>query len=300
MTDMQRVEKHTDLLSFSPPPSQLQKLTCPPFQIDSAFYSSASTSLKTTSPPNGRLLPQATTAQTTTTTAFTTLIGSRIISTAGTRTQNDYNVLEKYDPCLSNHISSIHTETKGDTALVVTWSSSGDHDHFEVRCKSAVDKQILQVTGELREVEFHHLQPGTEYRVCIIPQNENLSECVAPTAQQCTSGHTGTHPMPQHSNLALGIGVTAGLLVLVALPLFAFYRQRFRQIQFQRYYDEDSPSFQCQDIPQSKLTREPVYETLENHQHVYMTVANQQHQVECVPIPTSTLNKIPVPNSSFY
>ncbi|XP_015274648.1 PREDICTED: chondroadherin-like [Gekko japonicus] len=242
--------------------TELQKLTCPPFQIDSAFNSSANTALKTTIPPNERLLPQATTAQTTTAATFTTLITSRIISTARTSTQNNYHVLEKYDPCLPNHISSIHTQEKGDTALVVTWSSSGDHDQFEVRCKSAVDEQILRVTGGLTEMEFHHLQPGTEYRICIIPQNDNLLKCVAPTAQQCTSGHTRTHPVPQHRSLALGIGVTASILALMALPLFAFYRQRFQQIQFRRYYDEDSPSFQCQGIPQSKLTTEPVYETL--------------------------------------
>ncbi|KAL8221850.1 UNVERIFIED_CONTAM: hypothetical protein K2H54_074571 [Gekko kuhli] len=72
---------------------------------------------------------------------------------------------------------------------------------------------------------------------------------------------------------------------------YADSRQRFRQIQFRRYYDEDSPSFQCQGIPQSKLTTESVYEVLENHQHDYMTVASQQCQVEYIPIPASTYSE---------
>lgn len=179
---------------------------------------------------------------------------------------------------------------------MVTWSFSGEHDQFEVRCKSSVDQHTLHVFGELTEIELHHLQPGTDYRVCIIPQNKNLFECVDPKAQQCTSGHTRTHAVPQHRNSDLGIGVSITLLALIGLAAFGFYRWRTRPIRFQRYHNEDSPPSQPQVTAQSKWTTEFVYESFEeDDQHVYMTTANQwpEAEIDCTPIGQATFSPTP-------
>ncbi|XP_061495238.1 chondroadherin-like protein [Rhineura floridana] len=277
---------------------ELQKLTCPPFQTDSVTISPSANMPKIAALTTEISSPQA--ATTLPISVFTTLITGAMSSTIGPTTHNNptlgptiddnHHILKKYDPCLSDHISSISTRTKDNTALVVTWSFSGDHDQFEIRCKSSVEQHVLRVIGGLTEIELHHLQPGTDYRVCIIPQNKNLLECVAPTAQQCTSGHTGAQILPQYSNLFLGIGVSTTLLALMTLTLFAFYRWRFRPIRFQRYYDEDSPFFQ-QGIVQSKLATESVYDSLEeDDQHVYMTPASQwpEENIDCTPVALSS------------
>nr|XP_034984087.1 chondroadherin-like protein [Zootoca vivipara]XP_034984088.1 chondroadherin-like protein [Zootoca vivipara] len=283
---------------------ELQKLTCPPFQTNSATTSSSANAMPVISTlPSEQLLPQA--ATTLPITVFTTFVTSRMFSITGTTTQNNptsrptsdenHYILEKYDPCLSDHISSIHIRTKDHTALVVTWSFSGDHDQFELRYKSSVDQHILRVIGRLTEIELHHLQPGTDYRVCIIPQNKNLLECAAPTAQQCATGRTGAQVPAQH-NLALGIGVSIALLALVALALFAFYKWRIRPFQFQRYYDEDGLPSQRQGTAHSKLTTESVYENLEeDNQHVYMTAASQwpQEKIDCTPVVPSRFSSTP-------
>ncbi|XP_062990718.1 chondroadherin-like isoform X2 [Elgaria multicarinata webbii] len=279
----------------------IEKLTCPPFQMDSDTISISSANVpKAATLPSKEHSPQAAT-----TLPITTLITSRMTSTTGPATHNNaitgpttpdkHHMQENYDPCLSNQISSISTQAKGNTGLVVTWSFYGNHDQFEVRYKSSVDQHILRVIGGLTEIELHHLQPGTDYRICIIPQNKNLFECVAPTAQQCTLGHIGAHVLPQHSNIALGTGVSITLLVMIALVSFAFYRWRFQPMRFQRYYDEDGPSFQNQAISQSKLTSESIYENFENDQHVYMTAASQwpEEKVDCTPIAPSRFPSTP-------
>lgn len=282
---------------------QLQKLTCPPYQAKSDM-SRPSANIPMATTPFG-VGPSSQAATTFPATVFTTLTTSRITSTiksithnngaTGPTTRNKHHTLDNYDPCLSNHIISISTRTKGSTALLVRWTSSGDHNQFEVQCTSSMDQHILRVIGGLREIELHHLQPETTYKVCIVPQNENLVECVAPTAQQCTLGHTGVPFLSQHSKLALGTGVTITLLILVAMALFAFYKWRFRPIQFQRHYDEDGSSPQHQDLTQSKLTTESIYESLEDGQHVYVTADSKwcEEKIDCTSTSPSRFSSTP-------
>ncbi|XP_044311109.1 nyctalopin-like, partial [Varanus komodoensis] len=105
---------------------ELQKLTRPPFQtvVDTISHSSANVQ-KATTPFTKEPLPKAATTPPT-----TALITSMVTTTTGpasyhsaiagpTRPDKPY-ILEKYDPCLSDHINSSSTRTKGNTALVVT------------------------------------------------------------------------------------------------------------------------------------------------------------------------------------
>nr|XP_060633099.1 chondroadherin-like protein [Anolis sagrei ordinatus] len=283
---------------------ELQKLTCPPFHTVPDSVTSSANMLKAESTTSEEL--STTIAITFPITVPTTPITNTMTSTAGPTAHNDATIkpttynnrngLENHDPCLSDHISNISTRSKGNTVLEVTWSFSGDHDQFEIRCTSSVDQHILRVIGRLTEVELHHLQPGTNYRVCVIPQNENLLECEAPAAQQCTSGHTATHTPSQHFNLVLGISVSFTVLVLIALAAFASYRWWLRPIQFQRYYNEDRQLSQHHGIAQFKVTKEePVYESLEDDQHIYMTAASQwpEENIDCRPISPSRFPSTP-------
>ncbi|KAJ7330043.1 hypothetical protein JRQ81_016217 [Phrynocephalus forsythii] len=282
--------------------TELQKLTCPPYQTKSDMSNSSAKIPMATTPlsvgPSSHaatpsLIPVSITL---TTSKITSTIKSTFHNTVGPgpTTHNNHHTLDNYDPCLSHHIINVNTRTKDSTALLVSWSSSGDHNQFEVRFKSSLDQHVLRVIGGLTEIELHHLHPDTTYKVCIIPQNENLVECVAPTAQQCTSGHTGVPFLPQHK-LALGTGVTVALLMLIAVALFAFYKWRFRPIQFHRHYDEEGPSPGCQGLPQSKQTTESVYESLEDDQHVYVTAASQwcEEKIDGMPASPSRFSSTP-------
>ncbi|XP_020643500.3 leucine-rich repeat transmembrane protein FLRT2-like [Pogona vitticeps] len=282
---------------------ELQKLTCPPYQTKSDISSSSANILMASTLPTVGSLSQAATSLPVT--VFTNFTTSRITSTiksttrnnaaTGQTTHSNHRTVEQHDPCLSHDIINISTRTKGSTALLVSWSSSGDHNQFEVWCKSSVDQHRLRVIGGLTEIELHHLQPQTTYKVCIIPQNENLVECVAPTAQQCTSGHTGAPFSSQHNKLALGIGVSIMLFILITMAIFAFYKWRLRPIQFQRHYDEDGPSSQHQGITQSKPTTESIYENLEDGQHVYVTAASQwcEEKIGCTSTTPSRFSSTP-------
>ncbi|XP_006027748.1 chondroadherin-like isoform X2 [Alligator sinensis] len=266
---------------------ELQKLTCPPFGTDSTTVNPA----KKNNTPVATVpsLPQAATTLTTTTSAA--LLTTRAPPTTTTHLATSQNhPLVRWDPCLASVITSVSIRPKSDTSLVVAWSFAGDHDQFEVRYKEGRDKQVLRVIGDLPEVELHGLLAGTEYRVCVIPQNEHLLECLAPTPQQCAAGHTTGHLQPihaplGHSHSAVGIGVAVTLLVLVVLAAAIIYRLWARPIQFQRHYDEDESFPHCSsNIGQAKVTMGPVYENMEDDdQHVYMTATSQwpEEKVDC-------------------
>ncbi|XP_034631564.1 chondroadherin-like [Trachemys scripta elegans] len=272
---------------------ELQKLTCPPFGTDSTTLSPAENTNTPTAiaPPRDIPLPGAAT----TTTAMTSaaLITTRRLPSSTTHSATSlHHVPERWDPCLADHISSVSIRTKGDTSLVVSWSFSGDHDQFEVRYTAGRDEQVLRVVGGLAEVTLHDLRRGTEYRVCVIPQNENLLECQAPAARQCTAERTAglpsdtqpVHAPLGHSHSAVGFGVTVALLALAALALAVTYRLRTRPIQFQRYYDEDGSPLHRRSSNQAKMTTDPVDESMEDEvRHSYVTAAGRcpEEKVDC-------------------
>ncbi|XP_019370664.1 PREDICTED: leucine-rich repeat-containing protein 4C-like isoform X1 [Gavialis gangeticus] len=277
---------------------ELQKLTCPPFGTDFTTVNPAKNNTPVATVPS---LPQA--ATTLTTTTSTALITIRGTTTTRLATSQNHP-LARWDPCLASVITSVSIRPKSDTSLVVAWSFAGDHDQFEVRYKEGKDEQVLRVIGELPEVELHGLLAGTEYRVCVIPQNEHLLECLAPAPQQCGAGHTTGHLQPihaplGHSHSAVGTGVAVTLLVLVVLAVVTIYRLRARPIQFQRHYDEDE-SFphrsSSSSINQAKVTMGPVYENIEDDdQHVYMTAASQgpEEKVDCTLVTPPWLTPTP-------
>ncbi|XP_006124019.2 uncharacterized protein LOC102452389 [Pelodiscus sinensis] len=263
---------------------ELQKLTCPPFGMDPTTLSPSENSNipMATAPPRDRPLPGF--ATTVTTTTSTTQPTTRITSFTVHLATSHHRVLEKWDPCLADHISSVSIRSKGDSSLVVSWSFSSEHDQFEVRYTSDWGEQVLRVMGGLTEVTLHELHAGTEYRVCIIPQNENLPECQTPAARQCIAAHTAglphdaqpVHAPLGHSHSAVGIGVAVALLGLAALALAVTYRLRTRPIQFQRYYDEDESRPHCRSSKPAKMTMHPVDESMEDEdRHGYMTAASQ-------------------------
>ncbi|XP_065261331.1 chondroadherin-like [Emys orbicularis] len=272
---------------------ELQKLTCPPFGMDSTTLSpSENTNTPTAiAPPRDIPLPGAATTATATTSAA--LITTRRLPSSTTRSATSlHRVPERWDPCLADHISSISIRTKGDTSLVVSWSFSGDHDQFEVRYTAGRDEQVLRVVGGLAEVTLHDLRGGTEYRVCVIPQNENLLECQAPAVRQCKAERTAglpsdtqpVHAPLGHSHSAVGFGVAVALLALAALALAVTYRLRTRPIQFQRYYDEDGSPLHRRSSNQAKMTTDPVDESMEDEDwHSYVTAAGRcpEEKVDC-------------------
>nr|XP_008177492.1 chondroadherin-like [Chrysemys picta bellii]XP_008177493.1 chondroadherin-like [Chrysemys picta bellii] len=272
---------------------ELQKLTCPPFGTDSTTLSPAenTNTPMAIAPPRDIPLPGAATTATAMTSAA--LITTRRLPSSTTRSPTSlHRVPERWDPCLADHISSVSIRTKGDTSLVVSWSFSGDHDQFEVRYTASRDEQVLRVVGGLAEVTLHDLRRGTEYRVCVIPQNENLLECQAPAARQCTAERTAglpsdtqpVHAPLGHSHSAVGFGVTVALLALAALALAVTYRLRTRPIQFQRYYDEDGSPLHRRSSNQAKMTTDPVDESMEDEDwHSYVTAAGRcpEEKVDC-------------------
>ncbi|XP_053886933.1 chondroadherin-like isoform X2 [Malaclemys terrapin pileata] len=271
----------------------VEKLTCPPFGTDSTTLSPAENTNTPTAiaPPRDIPLPGAATTATAMTSAA--LITTRRLPSSTTHSATSlHHVPERWDPCLADHISSVSIRTKGDTSLVVSWSFSGDHDQFEVRYTAGRDEQVLRVVGGLAEVTLHDLRRGTEYRVCVIPQNENLLECQAPAARQCTAERTAglpsdtqpVHAPLGHSHSAVGFGVTVALLALAALALAVTYRLRTRPIQFQRYYDEDGSPLHRRSSNQAKMTTDPVDESMEDEdRHSYVTAAGRcpEEKVDC-------------------
>ncbi|XP_050792004.1 leucine-rich repeat-containing protein let-4-like [Gopherus flavomarginatus] len=287
--------------------AQLQKLTCPPFGMDSTTLS-PSENMNTPmaiAPPRDIPLPGA--ATTATTTTSTALITTKRLPTSTTRSATSlHHGLERWDPCLADHISSVHIRTKGNTSLVVSWAFSGDQDQFEVRYTAGRDEQVLWVVGGLAEVTLHDLHAGTEYRVCVIPQNENLLECQAPAARQCKAERTAglpsdTQPLHSplgHSHSAVGFGIAVALLALAALALAVTYRLRTQPIQFQRYYDEDGSPLHRRSSNQAKMTMGPVDESMEDEdRHSYGTAASQhpEEKVDCTVSapPSLTLTSTP-------
>ncbi|CAM5081005.1 unnamed protein product [Natator depressus] len=264
---------------------ELQKLTCPPFGTDSTTLSPSENMNTLTAIALSRDIPlprAATTASTTTSTTLTTT--RRLPSSTMHSATSLHRVLDRWDPCLADHISSVSIRTKGDTSLVVAWAFSGDHDQFEVRYTAGQDEQVLRVAGGLAEVTLHDLRTGTEYRVCVIPQNENLLECQAPAARQCKAERTAglpsdaqpVHAPLGHSHSAVGFGVAVALLALAALALAVTYRLRTRPIQFQRYYDEDGSPRHRRSSNQAKMTTDPVDESMEDEDwHSYVTAASR-------------------------
>ncbi|XP_074865967.1 uncharacterized protein LOC142021256 [Carettochelys insculpta] len=267
---------------------ELQKLTCPPYGMDSTTLSlpeNTNTPMATAPSRDKPLARISTTAATTTSAALITTRSS------ASSTTFHHHVLERWDPCLADHISRVSIRTKGATSLVVSWSFSGDHDQFEVRYTAGRDEQVLRVMGRLAEVTLHDLRPGTEYRVCVIPQNENLLECQIPGTGQCSAEHTASLPSSAqpvhnqlgHSHSAVGIGVAAALLTLVALALVVTYRLRTRPIQFQRYYDEDGSLPHRRSSNRAKLPMHSVDQDMEDeHRQSHMTAASHcPEKVNC-------------------
>ncbi|TFK07211.1 Occludin [Platysternon megacephalum] len=272
---------------------ELQKLTCPPFGTDSTTLSPSENTNTPTAIASPRDIPLPGAATTATTMTSAALITTKRLPSSTTHSATSlHHVLERWDPCLADHISSVRIRTKGDTSLVVSWAFSGDHDQFDVRYTAGQDEQVLRVVGGLAEVTLHDLRAGTEYRVCIIPQNENLLECQAPAARQCKAERTAGLPsdtQPVHAPLgnshsAVGFSVAVTLLALAALALAVTYRLRTRPIQFQRYYDEDGSPLHRRSSNQAKMTTDPVDESMEDENwHSYVTAASRcpEEQVDC-------------------
>ncbi|KAM9172569.1 uncharacterized protein ACDP82_018757 isoform 2-T4 [Pangshura tecta] len=271
----------------------IEKLTCPPLGTDSTTLSPSENMNTPTAIASPRDIPLPGAATTATTTTSTTLIITKRLPSSTTHSATSlHHVPEKWDPCLADHISSVNIRTKGTTSLVVSWAFSGDQDQFEVRYTAGWDEQVLWVVGGLAEVTLHDLHAGTEYRVCVIPQNENLLECQAPAARQCKAERTAglprdtqpVHAPLSHSHSAVGFGIAVALLALAALALAVTYRLRTRPIQFQRYYNEDESPLHRRSSNQAKMTTSPVDESMEDEDwHGNGTAASKcpEEKVDC-------------------
>ncbi|XP_029446097.1 leucine-rich repeat-containing protein 15-like [Rhinatrema bivittatum] len=284
---------------------ELQKLTCPPFgfEVTLSPYKEVSGNPPVTEQPAKIPLPQPTTKATTPSTIKATLPTTTKPSTTASN-----HVPEKWDPCLSNHVSNIKVKSKGESSLIVTWSFSGDQEQFEVQYATKKTKEVLRVTGGLLEVELSGLQTGMEYTICVIPQNKDISKCLSPTARQCSKGQTaGTsgyvqpvHSPPSQVHSAVGTGVSITVVVvLVGLLLVGVYKLRSRSIRFQRYYDEDemdnSNHFH---VDPSKQELDPVYDEIDDDRHIYVMASNQwaidgEEKLDCSLAASSTLPSTP-------
>ncbi|XP_078513699.1 uncharacterized protein LOC144772897 [Lissotriton helveticus] len=260
---------------------EIQQLTCPAFgtKVTTATYRSGGGFVQSTNPTipldvENRSKKATTVVATTRTTPLSPLQHPMPTSKA---------LPEPWDPCFANRMRSVDVKPNGETTLAVTWSATGDQDRFEVRYSAGEAMQALWVTGALAEVDIHQLQAGRDYKVCVIPLSTDVAKCIAPSARQCSVGHTietivdvqpvHATPAPLHSALGTGVGVSLVILVLVALGLAGAYKHWSRQAGFQRHFDDDDPGGERYNPDPYKV--DGIYESIEEDRNIYVTAASQ-------------------------
>ncbi|OCT85509.1 leucine-rich repeat-containing protein 15 [Xenopus laevis] len=188
---------------------------------------------------------------------------------------------EVQDPCLAEHISNVAVKPAEQGSLDVSWSVHGDYKQFEIRYSTEQEKSSLNIVGDLTNIRLYHLHPGSSYRVCIVPQNVIITKCQLPKTRQCADGQTDGVPEqayhvyspPKSTSPVVTIGVSVGLVALVAAAIFAVYTLRSHKIQFQRYYNEDrAEGSRKQETDPYKW--DGVYENIDDDRHVYVTAAS--------------------------
>lgn len=252
---------------------QIQKLTCPPYELSVTTTLSQQEDTLTMSRPTA-MIPQLQTTKVTTslhrTTAATTASTSKHLSI-------DHNqIFIKSDPCLSDYINNIRAREIQETSLTLSWSFSGDNDQFEVRYSTDDHQQTLQVIGGLAEVMLQNLHSGLDYKICIIPQNKYISKCLVPSEKQCVTQHTTGIPgntqavqsEPTYNHYALTVGICITVLIIAILALIIGRKLRLSAIRFQRYYDEEGPTNTDHfETEEPKLDTDLVYEKISDGNH---------------------------------
>ncbi|KAM8930675.1 uncharacterized protein RCH25_006592 [Pelodytes ibericus] len=241
----------------------------------------------------------------TTTMDYKTLSTTHLLESTATFSTSRNIIVDLWDPCLSDHISNISVITLGEESLEVSWSVSGYYKQFELRYSAAEERAALNVIGELKQVQLFNLNPGTTYKVCIVPQNRDILKCQSPKPWQCAFGETDisteqAHPVysTQTSTTSpfVTIGVSVAVVVLVAFAIVITYTLRSHNTNFQRYYNEDeAEGSKRQGFDAYKL--DGIEEDTDERRHVYVTASSSwgtdNEKLDCSLAEPVSLSSVP-------
>ncbi|KAE8611533.1 hypothetical protein XENTR_v10012493 [Xenopus tropicalis] len=277
----------------------LLKLTCPATGEDISVTASTPSLLGSSQFANTSIRSVVETMKPTTH-AYKTSPQAMSHSTAG----NNKIEAEEQDPCLAKHISNVVVRPVEKESLDVSWSIHGDYKQFEIRYSTEEEKSSLNIIGDLPNIRLYHLNPGSSYRVCIVPQNVDIVKCQLAKTRQCADGQTADVPEqayhvyspPKSTSPIVTVGVSVGLIVLVAATIFAVYMLRSHKIQFQRYYNEDgAEGSRKQETDPYKW--DGVYENIDDDRHVYVTAASlwgmDNEILDCALAEPNSLSSVP-------
>ncbi|XP_066452331.1 chondroadherin-like [Eleutherodactylus coqui] len=188
------------------------------------------------------------------------------------------NILPE-DPCLADDISNILVKPMGEDSLDVSWSSYRDYRLFHLKYTNGDHKDALHLSGGQTHVQLVHLFPGTNYSVCIIPQNKYIMTCENPKPKQCASGKTSglpetayrinSPPKDTTSPFVIIGSIMAGVIILAAVIITA-YNMRSGNFQFQRYHNEDELNDGKQEET-DPYKWDSAYENIDEDRHIYVT-----------------------------
>ncbi|CAH2312292.1 chondroadherin-like isoform X1 [Pelobates cultripes] len=267
----------------------LSMLTCPAF----------GETIKTTVPVTlfeSRMTEPSISAVAVTTMAFKTSSSKHVShSTAWSNVEFDLP-----DPCLSHQISNVLVRALGDETLAVSWSVTGDIEQVDLRYNASEGELSLLIIGDIKQAQLFSLDPGTTYKVCIVPPNNYNLKCVSPKDQQCGLGKTGGVPeqahqvhSPHHTTTSplVIVGMSIGVAVLVVVAIVIIYTLRPSTISFQRYYNEDEARERQESDPYKLST---VNENTDEDRQVYVTASSvweiNNEKMDCTlaePMPSS-------------
>ncbi|KAM4722832.1 uncharacterized protein WCC33_009001 [Rhinophrynus dorsalis] len=253
----------------------LGKLTCPAFGEDNLTTTATPGTIEQSALPQPSKHPVTTTSKSTAV-VYKTPPPRPVFSSTPRN-----NIAEVWDPCLADHISNVLVRPTGEETLEVSWSVSGDFSQFEIYYNAGQEKSSLHIIGGLTNIQINHLHPGTTYTVCIVPQNVDINKCRNPKYRQCAEGRTegifqqphAVYSPPVSTSPFLILGVSITIVVLVAISIFTVYIMKSRNINFQRYYnEEEDEGSRRQELDPYKW--DGVYENIDDDRHVYVTASS--------------------------